>query len=97
MKNKESKVVKRLEKQLKKLTERVDDMSREMETLQISTISFSADRMTTDPPDNLTETSSPASMLSKQMVDTITGAAEEFDELSGSGKKGKKEKRARRG
>jgi TolA-binding protein len=93
MKNKESKAIKRLEKQLEKLNARVDDMSREIKTLQISSISICADRIAIEPEDDYTQTSSPAAMLSKQMVDTITEAAEEFDELSGSGKKGKKARR----
>ena len=93
MKNKESKVVKRLEKQLEKLNARVDDMSREIKTLKIPTISISADQIAVDPQDDDMQTPSPAAVLSKQMVDTITGAAEEFDELSGSGKKGKKRKK----
>jgi len=92
MKNKESKTIKRLEKQLEKLNARVDDMGREIKTLQISTISMSADRMTVDLQDDDMQTPSPAAVLSKKMVDTIAGAAEEFDELSGSGKKKKKKK-----
>ncbi len=83
---KQSKVIKRLTKQVKKLNARIDDMGREIKTLRETANAVIAVQMTGDPQDDSSQIPRPAVTLSKEMADTIIEAAEEIEGLSGQGK-----------